>query len=363
MKKTHKQLITLIIAGSLLFAGCSNSSEGVENSTEAENGSQTPFNLFKMMSEIRTNTNPQKAFLDFKQEYFKADNPLTLQFLVDYVNDKTDKPQVDLKLVNLEGDQLTIAGDPKLSTSENTIMMSSINCTQEEIKRMPRTIKAGINFIKKDDFTPVYPASTEFQKKIKAFNKQFGYDVLSSSSVLENEISYILTGNYKYWDTGGLYSEESFEKSKYSDDKELAKIKFYIEELESGSLNELFKLYQKEQIAIIDYDDASKKDALNPNTILTINGSVNTADFQYPLTDKREQPYAKLTLGLNESCKITDIKAQNKNFISMVQSSSTTGDGISTIKKKLEFYAKNKPSNNPNEEAEKDNSWEQNLNQ
>ena len=159
-----------------------------------------------------------------------------------------------------------------------------------------------------------------------------------------------------------MYSEASFEKSKYSDDKELAKIKFYADELENGSLKELLKLYQQGKLALIDYEDANQKDALNPQTIVTINGPVTTADFQYPLEDNRNQQYAKLILGMDQTCKITDIKAQNKNFISLVQSSNITGDGITAIKKKLEFYAKNKPSNNPNEDYEKDNSWENNLN-
>lgn len=362
MKKVKITGTILLVASALLITSCS-STPGEATGT-VENASEKPFNLFKMMTEIRTNADPQKAFLDFKSEYFKSDNPLTLQFMVDYVNDKqSDNPQVDLKLVDLNGDKLTVADDPNLSTAENTIMMSSINCTPEEIKKMPRTMKAGLNFIKKDDFTPVFPVTAEFQKKIKAFNKQFGYDVLDPSGPIENQIAYILTGNYKYWDVGGLYSEESFEKSKYSDNKELAKIKFYTDELENGSLKEILKLYKEGKLALIDYEDASQKNALNPQTIVTVNGAVTTADFQCPLEDNRNQQYAKLILGLSPGCKITDIKAQNKNFISLVQSSNITGDGITAIKKKLDFYAKNKPINDANAEYEKDNNWENNLNQ
>lgn len=362
MKKVKITSSILLVATALLIASCS-STPG-ETSSAGENQSESSFNLFKSISEIRTNADPQKAFAEFKNEYFKADNPLTLQFVIDYINDKqSDKPQVDLKVVELTGDQFRVSGDPNLSTAENTIMMSSINCTPEELKKMPRTIKAGLNFIRKDDFTPVLPVTSEFQQKVKAFNKKFGYDVLDVSGPVENQIAYILTGNYKYWDMGGLYSEESFEKSKYSDEQELAKIKFYAEELEKGSLNEILKLYTDGKLALIDYEDANKKNAINPQTIVTVNSPVTTADFQCPLTDNRNQPYAKLILGLSQNCKITDIKAQNKNFISLVQSSNITGDGIGAIKKKIEFYAKNKPSNNPNEDYEKDNSWENNLNQ
>lgn len=267
-------------------------------------------------------------------------------------------------LLSFNGDQLTVAGDPSLGTAENTIIMSSINCTPEELKKMSRTVKSGLNLINKTDLSPVYPVTLEFQKKIKAFNKQFGYDVLSQSSgEVENIIGYVLTGKYTYMDQGGLYSEESFEKSRFSDPKETSKIQFIVDELEKGSLNDVLKLYQQGKLALIDYQDASQKDALNPQTIITVNGPVTTADFQYPLEDNRKQQYAKLILGLDQSCKITDIKAQNKNFISLVQSSNITDDGITAIKKKLEFYAKNKPSNNPNEDYEKDNSWENNLNQ
>gem|GEM_PF-7056828 len=283
--------------------------------------------------------------------------------MVDYIDDKQDKPQIDLKVVELNGDQLRVSGDPNLSTAENTIMMSSINCSLEELKKMPRPLKSGISFLNKNDLTPVYPVTPEFRKKIEAFNKQFGYEVLSASGSIENEIAYVLSGNYEYYDQGGLYSEGSFDKSKYSDPTESKKIEFYVKELEKGSLNEILKLYQQGKLSIIDYETANQKNALNPQTIVTISGPVTTADFQYPLEDNRKQPYAKLILGLDQTCKITDIKAQNKNFIALVQSSNVTGDGISVIKKKLEFYAKNKPVNDPNAENETDNSWENNLNQ
>jgi hypothetical protein len=60
--------------------------------------------------------------------------------------------------------------------------------------------------------------------------------------------------------------------------------------------------------------------------------------------------------------KIADIRVMNKNYEGLIKGSNATGNGIEAIKKKLDFYAKNKPSNNPNEEAEKDESWSESLN-
>jgi PBP1b-binding outer membrane lipoprotein LpoB len=364
--KTKKSLpiFSVIASAAILLQSCSSSSSKNETiSAGAENTSKAPLNLYQSMVQIRADANPQTAFLDYKTEHLKADQPVTLQFIVGYINERQpDQPQVSLKLVELNGDQLNIANGEH-STVENTIISSSIKCTPEELKKIPRQIKAGLNFIHKDDLTPVFPVTPEFEKSIKVLNKDIGYPVISASSSIENEIGYLLTGNYHYWDQGGLYSEASFEKSKFSDDVELQKFKFYLNELENGSLKEILKLYQSGKLALVEYQEASDKKALDPQTILTITGSVTSANFQYPLIDKRDQQYAELILGLSDNCKITEIKLHNKNFIAMVQSSNVTGDGIGAIKKKLEFYAKNKPVNDPNAERDADNSWESTLEQ
>lgn len=351
MKKVKITSGMLLVATALLISSCS-STPG-ETSTTGENASETSFNLFKAMTEVRASENPQTAFNALKTEYLKADNPLTLQFVVDYINDKqVDKPQVDLKLV--DQDQVTVSNDP--------IMMSSISCSAEDVKRMPRKIHAGLNYILKSSYTPVVLLTPEFLQKIKTFNKQFGYDVIDPSGPIENEIGYILVGNHKLWDQSDLYSEADFENAKFSDQKESKKIEFYVQELENGSLKELLTAYKAGQIAMIDYAAASEKNALDPQTVVTVNGAVTTADFQYPLTDNKNQPYGKLIIGFDGNCKITDIKPQNKNFLSLVQSSNTTGDGIAAIKKKIDFYAKNKPTNDPNSESQNDESWSESLN-
>jgi hypothetical protein len=362
--KNLLQFLAVLSCLALLLQSCSGSStEKGETVATAENVSETSLNLYQSMAQIRADANPQKAFLDFKAEHLKADQPVTLQFIAGYINDrKPDQPQVSLKLVELNGDQLNIANGEH-STVENTIISSSIKCTPEELKKIPRQIKAGLNFIHKDDLTPVLPVTPEFEKSMKALNKDIGYPVISASSSIENEIGYLLTGNYHYWDQGGLYSEASFEKSKFSDDVELKKIKFYLNELENGSLREILKLYQSGKLALVEYQEASDKKALDPQTILTITGSVTSANFQYPLIDKRDQQYAELILGLSDNCKIAEIKPHNKNFIALVQASNVTGDGIGAIKKKLEQYSKNKPVNDPNAERDADNSWESTLEQ
>lgn len=361
MKNRKMTIGTILMATALLITSCGSKQEG--GSTETTSNTEA-FDLFKKMTEVRTNADPQKGFQELKAEYLKGDNPLTLQFILDYVNDKqATNPSVDLKLVNINGDQITVSGDGNLSDAENTLIVSTINCTPDEIKRMPRALKAGLNFINKEDMTNIYPVTDEFKTKVKEFNKKQGYEVLSPSGMIENEIAYFLTGNYRFYDATNSYStEEAFEKSKYSDDIELAKFKFYLSELENGSLNFLYKLYQGGKIAIVDYEEANQKDAVNPKTIITVNGGVNTADFQFPLTSNRQQTYGKLMLGMAPDTKITDIRVMNKNYEGLIKGSSVTGNGIEAIKKKLDFYAKNKPNNTPNEDAEKDESWADGLN-
>lgn len=252
--KTKKlfQLIAVVSSTALLSTSCNSTTAG-ENTTggaTGENASETSFNLFQSIAQIRADVNPSQAFIDFKNDYLKPDQPLTLQFVVDYV--QPGKPVVDLKLVEVTEDNLRIAGDPNLSTVENTLILSDIKCTPEELRKMPRALKAGLNFVNKTDFTAVYPVTEEFKTKLKAFNKQFGYEVISESSSIENEVAYVLTGNYQYWDQSELYNEQSFERSKFSDEQELAKIKFYIGELENGSLKEILTLYKAGKLALID---------------------------------------------------------------------------------------------------------------
>src|ERR1051326_1459929 len=251
MKNRKMTIGTILMATALLITSCGSKQEG--GSTETTINTEA-FDLFKKMTEVRTNADPQKGFQELKEEYLKGDNPLTLRFILDYVNDKqATNPSVDLKLVNINGDQVTVSGDGNLSDAENTLIVSTINCSPDEIKRMPRALKAGLNFINKENMINIYPVTEEFKTKIKEFNKKQGYEVLSPSGMIENEIAYFLTGNYKFYDVTNSYSsEESFEKSKYSDDIELAKFKFYLSELENGSLNFLYKLYQAGKIAIID---------------------------------------------------------------------------------------------------------------
>jgi hypothetical protein len=359
--KEAKLLFTgVIFATSLLIPACKNSSETGETGT---NANAEVFDLFKSMSEVRTSPDPQKAFLEFKEDKLKQGEQFTLQYFVDYVDTKKEKPEISLKLVKVNGEQLTFSGDGNLSEAENTLITSVISLPETEVKKIARPIKAGLNFLNTEDNTNLYINSPEFLSKLKEFNKQFGYDVLSPSAFFENNIAYILTGDYKYWDVTNSYStEEKFEKSKYSDEKELATIKFFVNELESGTLNTLLKKYNEKKFAIIDYAEADSKGAINPNTILTITSPITSANFQGPMVNhKLGVNYATLELGIGEPFKIDNIAIFNKAFTDLIKASVKTTNGMEKLKEKIAFYEKNKPVNDPNAEAEKDNSWEKNI--